>query len=186
MILLCTFKSLIKIVEPKNTEFLCGKVVSGKSVLYNWRRREKSTVIHEPCTINFLEKILQRFFFSESIIDFTDFIWFILLGLFCRYYCYLWPEVGVRMFCKVFFRSCIIVFSAIMDKTRNFLHCSAKNFVCIECRRFLLDHSTTKSGINSLRWQNLGLIFRQKKSSEWRSVEASSALCLQFEISTFH
>lgn len=147
---------------------------------------EKSTVIHEPCTINFLEKILQRFFFSESIIDFTDFIWFILLGLFCRYYCYLWPEVGVRMFCKVFFRSCIIVFSAIMDKTRNFLHCSAKNFVCIECRRFLLDHSTTKSGINSLRWQNLCLIFRQKKSSEWRSVEASSALCLQFEISTFH
>lgn len=131
MILLCTFKSLIKIVEPKNTEFLCGKVVSGKSVLYNWRRREKSTVIHEPCTINFLEKILQRFFFSESIIDFTDFIWFILLGLFCRYYCYLWPEVGVRMFCKVFFRSCIIVFSAIMDKTRNFLHCSAKTLYAL-------------------------------------------------------
>lgn len=92
---------------------------------------EKSTVIHEPCTINFLEKILQRFFFSESIIDFTDFIWFILLGLFCRYYCYLWPEVGVRMFCKVFFRSCIIVFSAIMDKTRNFLHCSAKTLYAL-------------------------------------------------------
>lgn len=92
---------------------------------------EKSTVIHEPCTINFLEKILQRFFSPESIIDFADFIWFILLGLFCRYYCYLWPEVGVRMFCKVFFRSCIIVFSAIMDKTRNFLHCSAKTLYAL-------------------------------------------------------
>lgn len=27
---------------------------------------EKSTVIHEPCTINFLEKILQRFFFPNQ------------------------------------------------------------------------------------------------------------------------
>lgn len=186
MILLCTFKSLIKIVEPKNTEFLCGKVVSGKSVLYNWRRRGKKHRNSWTLYNKFSRENIAKIFFSESIIDFTDFIWFILIGLFCRYYCYLWPEVGVRMFCKVFFRSCIIVFSAIMDKTRNFLHCSAKNFVCIECRRFLLDHSTTKSGINSLRWQNLGLIFRQKKSSKWRSVEASSALCLQFEISTFH
>lgn len=35
------------------------------------------------------------------------------------------------MFCKVFFRSCIIVFSAIMDKTRNFLHCSAKTLYAL-------------------------------------------------------
>lgn len=35
MILFCTFKSLIKIVEPKNTEFLCGKVVSVKSAFYD-------------------------------------------------------------------------------------------------------------------------------------------------------
>lgn len=41
MILFCTFKSLIKIVEPKNTEFLCGKVVSVKSAFYDWRRRKK-------------------------------------------------------------------------------------------------------------------------------------------------
>lgn len=35
------------------------------------------------------------------------------------------------MSCKVFFRSCIIVFSAIMDKTRNFLHCSAKTLYAL-------------------------------------------------------
>lgn len=58
MILFCIFKSLIKIVELKNIEFLCGKVVFGKSVFYNWRWREKSIVIYEFCIINFLEKIL--------------------------------------------------------------------------------------------------------------------------------
>lgn len=147
---------------------------------------EKSTVIHEPCTINFLEKILQRFFFSESIIDFTDFIWFILLGLFCRYYCYLWPEVGVRMSCKVFFRSCIIVFSAIMDKTRNFLHCSAKTLYALNVGDSYW--TIQRQNLESIHCDDRtsALSLDRKKSSEWRSVEASSALCLQFEISTFH
>lgn len=147
---------------------------------------EKSTVIHEPCTINFLEKILQRFFSPESIIDFADFIWFILLGLFCRYYCYLWPEVGVRMFCKVFFRSCIIVFSAIMDKTRNFLHCSAKTLYALNVGDSYW--TIQRQNLESIHCDDRtsALSLDRKKSSEWRSVEASSALCLQFEISTFH
>lgn len=126
MILFCIFKSLIKIVELKNIEFLCGKVVFGKSVFYNWRWRGKKYCNLWILYNKFFRENIVKIFFFELIIDFIDFIWFIFFGFFCWYYCYLWLEVGVRMFCKVFFCLCIIVFFVIMDKIRNFLYCFVK------------------------------------------------------------
>lgn len=177
MILLCTFKSLIKIVEPKNTEFLCGKVVSGKSVLYNWRRREKKhrnswTLYNKFSRENiakiFFFRINHRFYRLYLIHSPRSFLSVLLLFM-----------TGSR--CK-----CIIVFSAIMDKTRNFLHCSAKTLYALNVGDSYW--TIQRHNLESIHCDDRtsALSFDRKKSSEWRSVEASSALCLQFEISTFH